>query len=60
MVFSAFALSIELFLLTIYYYLTHEPQILDGEVYQINRLTTKVIIAGLICQIPLVYKFLKE
>ena len=48
LIFSAFALSVELFLLTIYYYLTFDPLLQAGEDYQTNSYTSWAVLVSLL------------
>jgi hypothetical protein len=48
MVFSAFALSLEIFLLTIFYYLTFDPILQEGVDYQKNSYTSWALFFSLL------------
>lgn len=48
LIFSAFALSVELFLLTVYYYLTFDPLLQAGVDYETNRYTSWALLASLL------------
>jgi len=48
LIFSAFALSVELSLLTVYYYLTFDPLLQVGEDYQTNSYTSWALFVSLL------------